>query len=52
MQATLFEFRNLWWIFFALFSVTFFLYALDHVNFGIALTDWVAAGLFSSVARR
>ena len=42
MQATLFEFRNRWWIFFALFSVAFFLYAFDHVNFGIALTDWVA----------
>ena len=42
MQASLFEFRNRWWIIFTIFGVAFFIYFLDPVNAGGAITDWIA----------
>ena len=42
MQASLFEFRNRWSIIFTIFGVAFFIYVLDPVNAGVAITDWIA----------
>jgi protein-S-isoprenylcysteine O-methyltransferase Ste14 len=41
MQATLFEFRNRWWIIFLLFMVAFLAYAVDHMNTGEAVARWI-----------
>lgn len=42
MQATLFEFRNRWWVIFSIFSISFFAYIIDHKNSGVAIVDWLA----------
>lgn len=42
MQATLFEFRNRWWIFAGLFSVAFLAYAIDQMNTGQAIGNWIS----------
>ena len=42
MQATLFEFRNRWWIFAGLFSVACLAYAIDHMNMGQAIGYWIS----------
>jgi protein-S-isoprenylcysteine O-methyltransferase Ste14 len=42
MKATLFEFRNRWWIFFCLFGASFSVYFVDPVNSGSAIGDWLA----------
>lgn len=45
MQATLFEFRNRWWIIFLLFMFAFVAYAVDHMNTGEAVTHWICRQL-------
>jgi protein-S-isoprenylcysteine O-methyltransferase Ste14 len=42
VQATLFEFRNRWWIFAGLFSVAFLAYAIDQMNTGQAIGNWIS----------
>src|SRR5271154_6050580 len=43
MQATLWEFRNRWYVISGIFAVAFMLYSVDHVNAAQALGDWIAA---------
>ena len=42
MQATLFEFRNRWWVIAFLFTAAFLAYSIDHVNAGVAFANWLA----------
>jgi protein-S-isoprenylcysteine O-methyltransferase Ste14 len=45
MQATLFEFRNRWWVIFSIFFAAFFAYFIDSMNSGVAIVDWLAKHL-------
>ena len=45
MQATLFEFRNRWWVIFFIFFAAFFAYTIDPMNSGAAIADWLAKRL-------
>jgi protein-S-isoprenylcysteine O-methyltransferase Ste14 len=49
MRATLFEFRNRWWVFSFIFSAAFLAYAIDHQNSGVAIGNWLA-GLLATKA--
>lgn len=42
MQATLFEFRNRWWVIFFIFCAAFFAYFIDPKNSAVAIVDWLA----------
>lgn len=42
MQATLFEFRNRWWMIFFIFFAAFSAYFIDPMNAGVATVDWLA----------
>jgi protein-S-isoprenylcysteine O-methyltransferase Ste14 len=42
VQATLWEFRNRWYVISGIFAVAFMLYSVDHVNAAQALGDWLA----------
>jgi protein-S-isoprenylcysteine O-methyltransferase Ste14 len=48
MRATEFEFRNRWWIIFAIFFAAFGAYAIDHVNFAQAIVEWIARRMGTS----
>ena len=41
MRATEFEFRNRWWVIFAIFFTAFGAYNLDHVNSAQAIVEWI-----------
>lgn len=45
MQATLFEFRNRWWVIFSIFGLAFLAYSVDPINSGVAVAHWVAGRL-------
>jgi protein-S-isoprenylcysteine O-methyltransferase Ste14 len=45
MQATLFEFRNRYWVILCIFSAAFLAYFIDHVNSGVAMVDWLSRHL-------
>jgi protein-S-isoprenylcysteine O-methyltransferase Ste14 len=45
MRATEFEFRNRWWVIFAVFFAAFSAYFIDPVNAGAAIADWLAKRL-------
>jgi protein-S-isoprenylcysteine O-methyltransferase Ste14 len=42
LAATDFEFKNRFWIIGAIFWIAFWSYGIDHLNAGVALTDWIA----------
>lgn len=42
MQATLFEFRNRYWVILFVFTAAFLAYFIDHVNAGVAMVDWLS----------
>lgn len=42
MQATLFEFRNRYWIIFFIFTAAFLAYFIDHVNAAVAMVGWLS----------
>jgi hypothetical protein len=42
MRATEFEFRNRWWVIFAVFFAAFGVYKVDHVNSAQAIVEWIA----------
>jgi protein-S-isoprenylcysteine O-methyltransferase Ste14 len=42
MEATLFEFRNRFWLILIIFSVAFLAYFIDPLNSGVAIVDWLA----------
>ncbi|HXX01789.1 MAG TPA: isoprenylcysteine carboxylmethyltransferase family protein [Candidatus Acidoferrales bacterium] len=42
MRATEFEFRNRWWVIFAIFFAAFGAYNIDHVSSAQAIVGWVA----------
>jgi len=42
MQATLFEFRNRWWVIFSIFAAAFLAYRVDPVNSAQAIADALA----------
>jgi len=42
MQASLFEFRNRWWIIFSIFGLAFLSYNVDPINSGVAIASWIA----------
>jgi len=48
MRATEFEFRNRWWVIFAIFFAAFGAYAIDHVNFAQAIVEWIARRMGTS----
>jgi protein-S-isoprenylcysteine O-methyltransferase Ste14 len=43
MQATLWEFRNRWYVIGGIFAAAFLLYSVDHLNAAQALGEWIAA---------
>jgi protein-S-isoprenylcysteine O-methyltransferase Ste14 len=45
MRATLFEFRNRWWIIFLIFGAAFGAYSVDPVTSGVAIANWTAKHL-------
>lgn len=45
MQATLFEFRNRYWIILFIFTAAFLAYFIDHVNAAVAMVDWLSQRL-------
>jgi protein-S-isoprenylcysteine O-methyltransferase Ste14 len=49
MRATLFEFRNRWWVFAFIFSAAFLAYVIDHQNSGVAIGNWLAGLLATKV---
>jgi protein-S-isoprenylcysteine O-methyltransferase Ste14 len=48
MRATEFEFRYRFWLIVLIFSVGFWLYAIDHVNAGEAVAQWIAGHVLQS----
>ena len=42
MEATPFEFRHRWWVIFSIFVLAFSAYAVDPVNCGAAIAEWLA----------
>jgi len=42
MRATEFEFRNRWWVIFAVFFAAFFSYSIDPANSGASIAEWLA----------
>jgi protein-S-isoprenylcysteine O-methyltransferase Ste14 len=51
VQATLFEFRQRWWVIFCIFFTAFFAYAVDHMNCGQAIADGLAKLLGTAATR-
>lgn len=45
MQATLFEFRNRYWVILSIFTAAFLAYFIDHVNSGVAIVGWLSQRL-------
>lgn len=41
MRATLFEFRNRYWVILFIFTAAFLAYFIDHVNAAVAMVDWL-----------
>lgn len=42
MQASLFEFRNRYWVILFIFTAAFLAYFIDHVNAAVAMVDWLS----------
>ena len=45
MRATLFEFRNRYWVILFIFTAAFSAYFIDHVNAAAAMVDWLSQRL-------